>query len=54
MNEYYLPTTYIEFTTDTSIRMLFMKRNRVIIDKGKRFVVYVFYFICGILHSERF
>ena len=44
MNEYYLPTTYIEFTTDSSIRMLFMKRNCVIIDEGKMFVVLCFSF----------
>jgi len=44
MNEYYLPTTYIEFTTDTSIIMLFMKRKRVIINEGKRFVVLCFPF----------
>ena len=44
MKKYYLPTTCIEFSTGTSIRMLLMKRNRVIIDEGVRFVVLCFSF----------
>jgi hypothetical protein len=35
MSECYLPTSYVEFTKDAIIRMLFMKRNTVIIDEGK-------------------
>jgi hypothetical protein len=50
MNEYYLPTTYTEFTTDMSIIMLFMKRTRVITDEGKSFVVLCFSFY--LLYSE--